>query len=124
MPGALERYVPFDVDPSVVAGCADELTDLYPGLTVHGVVGDFSCHLGHVPDGERRLIAFLGSTIGNLMPAERAAPSSQRVREMMGPTDRFLLGTDLLKDVARARGRLQRQPGRDGARSTSTCCAC
>src|ERR1700704_174209 len=55
--GALDRYVPFDVDPSVVESCANELTDLYPGLTVHGVVGDFERHLGHVPDGEGRLIA-------------------------------------------------------------------
>jgi L-histidine N-alpha-methyltransferase len=97
--GALERYVPFDVDPSVVEMCADELTDLYPGLSVHGVVGDFTRHLGHVPDGERRLIAFLGSTIGNLMPDERGRFLAA-VRELMGPTDRFLLGTDLLKDVA------------------------
>ncbi len=97
--GALERYVPFDVDPSVVTRCADELSDLYPGLHVHGVVGDFGLHLGHVPDGERRLIAFLGSTIGNLMPDERARFLAD-VRAMMGPTDRFLLGTDLLKDVA------------------------
>jgi L-histidine N-alpha-methyltransferase len=97
--GALERYVPFDVDTSVVERCADELTDLYPGLAVHGVVGDFTRHLGHVPDGERRLVAFLGSTIGNLLPDERAGFLAS-VRELMGPTDRFLLGTDLLKDVA------------------------
>jgi L-histidine Nalpha-methyltransferase len=97
--GALDRYVPFDVDPSVVQSCADELTDLYPGLTVHGVVGDFTRHLDHVPDGEQRLVAFLGSTIGNLMPDARRSFLAS-VRELMGPTDRFLLGTDLLKDVA------------------------
>jgi L-histidine N-alpha-methyltransferase len=97
--GALERYVPFDVDPSVVEACAHELSDLYPGLSVHGIVGDFTRHLGHVPEGERRLIAFLGSTIGNLVPDARREFLAS-VREMMGPTDRFLLGTDLLKDVA------------------------
>ena len=97
--GALERYVPFDVDPSVVEACAGELTDLYPGLSVYGIVGDFTCDLGHVPDGERRLIAFLGSTIGNLMPDARR-DFLAAVRELMGPTDRFLLGTDLLKDVS------------------------
>ena len=97
--GTLWRYVPFDVDPSVVEKCAHELTDLYPGLPVHGVVGDFSRDLGSVPDGDRRLIAFLGSTIGNLMPAERASFLGD-VRAMMGPGDRFLLGTDLLKDVS------------------------
>jgi L-histidine Nalpha-methyltransferase len=97
--GALERYVPFDVDPSVVEASAHELTDLYPGLSVHGVVGDFTCHLHHVPEGERRLIAFLGSTIGNLVPEARRDFLAS-VRELMGPGDRFLLGTDLLKDVA------------------------
>jgi L-histidine N-alpha-methyltransferase len=96
--GALDRYVPFDVDRSVVEGCAHELTDLYPGLPVHGVVGDFERHLGRVPDGDRRLIAFLGSTIGNLLPDARGRFLAD-VRRMMGPDDRFLLGTDLLKDV-------------------------
>jgi L-histidine N-alpha-methyltransferase len=96
--GALDRYVPFDVDPSVVSKCAHELTDLYPGLRVHGVVGDFSRDLASVPEGEHRLIAFLGSTIGNLMPDARAEFLAS-VRSLMGPTDRFLLGTDLLKDV-------------------------
>lgn len=97
--GALDRYVPFDVDPSVVEKCAHELTDLYPGLRVHGVVGDFGRDLAQVPDGDRRLVAFLGSTIGNLMPDTRARFLGD-VRAMMGPGDRFLLGTDLLKDVA------------------------
>jgi L-histidine N-alpha-methyltransferase len=97
--GALDRYVPFDVDPGVVEDCAHELTDLYPGLCVHGIVGDFAHDLGRVPDGDRRLIAFLGSTIGNLLPDARAAFLAD-VRALMGPGDRFLLGTDLLKDVA------------------------
>jgi L-histidine N-alpha-methyltransferase len=97
--GALDRYVPFDVDPSVVSQCAHELADLYPGLAVHGVVGDFTRDLAEVPDGEHRLIAFLGSTIGNLMPDARAEFLAS-VRELMGPSDRFLLGTDLVKDVS------------------------
>jgi L-histidine N-alpha-methyltransferase len=52
-----------------------------------------------VPDGDRRLIAFLGSTIGNLLPDARSGFLAE-VRALMGPGDRFLLGTDLLKDVA------------------------
>ena len=64
--------MPFDVDGSVVALCEEELTELYPGLNVHGVVGDFDHDLGRIPDGERRLFAFLGGTIGNFPPAERA----------------------------------------------------
>jgi L-histidine N-alpha-methyltransferase len=95
--GALERYVPFDVSESVVEDCADELVLLYPGLSVHGVVGDFERDLPHVPAGERRLFAFLGGTIGNLYPDERASFLA-RLRESIGPTDRLLIGTDLIKD--------------------------
>jgi L-histidine N-alpha-methyltransferase len=95
--GSLRRYVPFDVDEAVVERCAQELVELYPGLAVHGVVGDFERDLGHIPAGERRLVAFLGGTIGNLYPAERAAFLG-RLRRLMGPSDRLLIGTDLVKD--------------------------
>jgi L-histidine N-alpha-methyltransferase len=97
--GTLQRYVPFDVDASVVEACADELTELYPGLEVHGVVGDFEQHLERLPEGERRLFAFLGGTIGNLYPVERSAFLTQ-LRDLMGPTDRLVIGTDLVKDRA------------------------
>ena len=97
--GTLRRYVPFDVDESVVEACAEELVALYPGLVVHGMVGDFGRHLGHIPDGEARLFAFLGGTIGNLHPPERAAFLGRLARSM-GPTDRLLIGTDLVKDRA------------------------
>jgi L-histidine Nalpha-methyltransferase len=95
--GSLRRYVPFDVDKSVVQACAIELVNIYPGLVVHGIVGDFSRHLKHVPIGQRRLFAFLGGTIGNLYPEQRLEFLRQ-VRTMMGPEDRLLIGTDLVKD--------------------------
>ena len=97
--GTLRRYVPFDVDASVVERCADELSSLYPGLEVHGVVGDFERHLAALPEGDRRLVAFLGGTIGNLHPGERAAMLAA-LGELLGPSDRLLLGTDLVKDPA------------------------
>ncbi len=97
--GTLARYVPFDVDASVVAMAEEELSELYPGLEVHGVAGDFDHDLGRIPAGERRLFAFLGGTIGNFHPPERAAFLA-RVRSLMGPTDRLVLGTDLVKDRA------------------------
>ena len=95
--GTLRRYVPFDVDESVVERCAEELVALYPGLSVHGVVGDFERDLGHIPAGQRRLLAFLGGTIGNLHPPERAT-LLRRLQRLMGPSDRLLIGTDLVKD--------------------------
>jgi L-histidine N-alpha-methyltransferase len=97
--GSLRRYVPFDVDESVVRACALELVELYPGLRVHGVVGDFDRDLERVPDGRRRLFAFLGGTIGNLYPAERGHFLA-RMRALMGPDDRLVIGTDLVKDRA------------------------
>ncbi len=97
--GALERYVPFDVDESVVLACAEELTDAYPGLAVHGVVGDFESDLALIPQGQHRVFAFLGGTIGNLHAVQRATFLAA-VADLMGPTDALLLGTDLIKDRA------------------------
>jgi len=96
--GSLERYVPIDISPAVVEQCAIELCQTYPGLQVHGLVGDFERHLEHVPGGEQRLIAFLGGTIGNFYPAEREQFLAG-VRSMMSDGDWLLLGTDLVKDV-------------------------
>ena len=65
--------MPFDVDESVVVACADELVEAYPGLTVHGVVGDFDSDLSLIPPGQHRVFAFLGGTVGNLEPDQRDA---------------------------------------------------
>jgi len=97
--GNLRRYVPFDVDESVVERSARELTEFYPGLAVHGVVGDFERHLGEVPAGDRRLVAFLGGTLGNLHPPERAKFLA-RIRALLGPESRFLVGVGLVCDRA------------------------
>jgi L-histidine Nalpha-methyltransferase len=96
--GMLDRYVPMDVSESVVEQCAEELVELYPGLQVHGVVGDFEQHLQHVPAGERPLVAFLGGTIGNFYPRARAGFLA-RVRDLIGDEGRLLLGTDLVKEI-------------------------
>ena len=95
--GALDRYVPVDVSRIPVERCAEELTELYPGLEVHGLIGDFERDLVHLPDGDRRLIAFLGGTIGNFEPAARAHFLTT-LRSLMGPTDWLVVGTDLVKD--------------------------
>ena len=97
--GTLRRYVPVDVSESAVERCADELIDIYPGLRVHGLIGDFEAHLEHLPRGQRRIFAFLGGTIGNFYPRERERFLAL-LAELMGPSDRLLLGTDLVKDPA------------------------
>jgi L-histidine Nalpha-methyltransferase len=95
------RYVPVDVSERMVREAADELVVEYAGLEVHGVVGDFERHLGEVPppDGEGRMVALLGGTIGNFPPGSRRR-LLRDVRGMLGPGDSFLLGTDLVKDPA------------------------
>jgi len=98
--GTLERYIPLDVTEGVVRDCATELVDEYPGLRVHGVIGDFERHLDRVPAATGpRIVAFLGGTIGNFAPGSRRR-FLRSVAGLLGPDDRLLLGTDLVKDAA------------------------
>lgn len=94
--GTLARFVPFDVDPAILTQASAAVAAEYPGLEVAPVVGDFEKHLGQLPRGERRLLAFLGSTIGNLDPTQRTSFLGG-VRETLGQGDFFLMGTDLVK---------------------------
>jgi len=98
--GTLERFVPFDVDPAVLEQASRAIAAELPDVTVEPVVGDFEKHLGELPRHPRRLLAFLGSTIGNLLPDQRAAFLAD-VRATLGEGDAFLLGTDLVKDPER-----------------------
>jgi L-histidine Nalpha-methyltransferase len=121
--GTLRAYVPVDVSESALVLAGDALAVDYPALAVHAVVSDFEEYLGLEPSadagtappdtasgdtasagsgdavGGPRLVAFLGSTIGNMVPAERAL-FLRRVRSRLRPGDSFLLGTDLVKDPA------------------------
>jgi len=72
----------------------------YTGIDVQPVVGDFTLDLDRIHRGGRRLVVFLGGTIGNLLPDARAG-FLRDVAAMLGPDDFFLLGTDLVKDVTR-----------------------
>jgi L-histidine Nalpha-methyltransferase len=100
----LNRFVPFDVCVPAVHDTAAAIRGEYPGLDVHGVVGDFQRHVEVLPGpalaGGPRLIAFLGSTIGNLDAAERAHFFAA-LRRILAPGDFLLLGADLVKDKAR-----------------------
>jgi L-histidine N-alpha-methyltransferase len=98
--GSLERFVPFDVSEPTLEVSGAQIHAEYPGLEVEAIAGDFERHLGYLPDGERRLVAFLGSTIGNLPPEARHAFLAQ-VGCLLGPGDALLLGIDLVKDEAR-----------------------
>jgi L-histidine Nalpha-methyltransferase len=96
--GTLGRYVPVDVTERMVRACAEELTREYPGLRVHGVIGDFERHLDRIPPASGpRIVAFLGGTIGNFPPGSRRRVLRQIAR-LLGPQDHLLMGTDLVKD--------------------------
>jgi len=99
--GSLETYVPVDISEEITQRTANELVDEYPGLSVRGLVCDFEQHLERIPDGDgRRMIAFLGGTIGNLYPRQRHA-FLERIAALLGSGDHLLLGTDLIKDRTR-----------------------
>jgi L-histidine N-alpha-methyltransferase len=98
--GTLAEFVPFDFDPAVLTDASAALAAEYPGLRIEPFVGDFERDLGAIPAGGRRMIVFLGSTIGNLEPGPRAS-FLRHVAAALLPGDTFLLGTDLVKDARR-----------------------
>jgi L-histidine Nalpha-methyltransferase len=99
--GCLETYAPVDISEEITHETAECLVEEFPGLAIRGLVCDFEQHLERIPDdAEGRLIAFLGGTIGNLYPEPRREFLS-RIAALLGPADRLVLGTDLVKDSAR-----------------------
>jgi len=98
--GSLRRFVPFDVSEPTLRDAANAIELEYPGVDVHAVVGDFEHHLDRLPGGGTRLVAFLGSTIGNLDPDGRAR-FYRSIAAGLAPDDALLLGTDLVKDTRR-----------------------
>ncbi|TMR98018.1 L-histidine N(alpha)-methyltransferase [Nonomuraea basaltis] len=98
--GTLRGYTPVDVDAVTLAAAAQRVAGLYPGLGVRAVCADFERHLGLLPRTGRRMVAFLGGTIGNLDPDARAV-FMKELRDTLRPGDTFLLGADLVKDRER-----------------------
>jgi L-histidine N-alpha-methyltransferase len=103
--GTLRRYVPQDVSPSALTGAMEELSRQYPDLEIHGVVSDFTSTGGPdsglfwVPTGGRRTLAFLGGTLGNLVPQERAEFLSA-ISNTVDTGEFLLLGVGLVIDPA------------------------
>ncbi len=91
------RYVPLDISRSALEAAARELLDLYPELTVLGLVADFTRHLSLLPSG-RKLLVFFGSSLGNFSE-EASREFLGAVAACLGRQDRFLLGLDMLKPV-------------------------
>ncbi|MFC4906051.1 L-histidine N(alpha)-methyltransferase [Actinomadura gamaensis] len=98
--GTLDGYVPVDVSGDFLGEAAAAIAADHPGLDVRPVVADYEQHLHLLPTGDRRLIVFLGGTIGNMPPAERV-DFLGGLRATMGPDDALLIGADLVKDEGR-----------------------
>ncbi|RFU88118.1 L-histidine N(alpha)-methyltransferase [Streptomyces triticagri] len=96
LPG-LDSYVPVDVSASALEDAGRALAAERPGLEVHALIADFTRALTLPTTPGPRLVAFLGGTVGNLLPTERAA-FLRSVRRLLEPGDMLLLGTDLVKD--------------------------
>jgi L-histidine N-alpha-methyltransferase len=97
--GTLARFVPLDVSEPALRAAATAIDADYPDIDVHAIAGDFTRHLDEIPPGDGRLVAFLGGTIGNFEPPERAR-FLRDLRAVLHPDEWFLLGTDLVKDEA------------------------
>jgi L-histidine N-alpha-methyltransferase len=96
----LDRCVLLDINETFLRSSAEELADAYPEMEVCGVVGDFLHDLDSVGEGDNRLFIFLAGTIGNLYPHQLAS-FLKNIRAVLGPNDAFLVGLDLVKDIAR-----------------------
>jgi L-histidine Nalpha-methyltransferase len=96
--GHLRRFVPFDVDADTLSFAAAKLLSTYSEIEVRGICGDFERHLDTIAQPGRSVVAFLGSTIGNLDPLQRASFFDQ-LASSLKPGDSFLVGIDLVKDV-------------------------
>jgi L-histidine N-alpha-methyltransferase len=97
--GTLGRFVPLDVSEPALRDAVAALSTDYRGLDVRGVVGDFTRHLAHLPAVSARLVAFLGGTVGNLLPEQRRSFLAH-LRGALEPGEWLLLGADLVKDPA------------------------
>jgi L-histidine Nalpha-methyltransferase len=98
--GTLSRYVPFDVSDEFLRNAAGTLAEEFDSLDMHLVIGDFHQHLREIPTDGRRMVAFLGGTIGNLDPQQRSRFLFD-LNCTMSSEDWLLLGTDLVKDRSR-----------------------
>jgi L-histidine N-alpha-methyltransferase len=95
----LETYCPVDISEEITRDTAERIAAEYEGVNVRGLVCDFEFDLERVPVGGPRVIALLGGTIGNFAPHQRAG-FLRRIANLLDAEDRFLLGTDLVKDSA------------------------
>jgi L-histidine N-alpha-methyltransferase len=93
-------YHAIDVSESALDEAQQHLTAAIPGITFEPRVGDYTEGLGVIPpDGTRRLVLYIGSSLGNFEP-EEARRLLLGVRNQLAPGDMLLLGVDMVKDIS------------------------
>ncbi len=90
-------YVPFDVSNAVIQESCDILLQRFPGLSIHGIVADFMTQLDVIPQKTKKIICFLGSTIGNFTNRQ-ATDFLKKLHDIMNSEDQLLIGFDLIKN--------------------------
>jgi L-histidine Nalpha-methyltransferase len=100
--GTLRSYTSIDISESALIAAGSRLIAEYPGLSVQAMLADFETQAeaiaAHEPPAPR-LVLFLGGTIGQLTPGQRAE-FLRRLRSAFRTGDMLLLGVDLVKDPA------------------------
>lgn len=96
--GRLEGYGMLDVSESALRAAAYALMESYPRLLVECEIADFEQPQPLPFPDKRRLLVFLGSTIGNF-EVEHAQAFLRGPAERMHDEDAFLIGFDLVKDI-------------------------
>ncbi len=91
-------YMPIDISDTAILRAGNELLNLYPEISIEGLVADFTTQLDCIPVKDNRLFCFLGSTIGNFTPAQIDQFLS-KMSDILHLNEYFLVGFDNKKDI-------------------------
>ena len=90
------RYIPVDVSRAALEAAEQRLQAELPAVDVHPLVADYTLERIDAGGAGRKLVLYLGSSIGNFEPAAASALLS-RLRAGLRPGDSLLLGADRVK---------------------------
>jgi len=93
-------YIPIDISEAAMKNLINQFTKDPIDVTIEGIVAEYSEGLKWLSqaDGERNLVLFLGSNIGNAHENEAQA-FLHKLRGVLNPGDYLLIGFDLKKDI-------------------------
>lgn len=96
-----KAYVPIEISAAPLHAAAERLTSTFPWLQIHTVCADYTngVNLPAAVLGQRRVLFFPGSTIGNFEPLQ-AIHFLQRLRRLCSNDGGLLIGVDLQKEPA------------------------